>query len=69
VSEQTRAHEATGVAHMRRAVELLTRAIEAAEHGAYKDASLLLRGEAKDRVYFAEIEMRLAEQAAKREKP
>ena len=69
MSEQTRAHEAAGVAHMRRAVELLQQAIEAAEHGDYKDASGLLRGETKDRVYFAEIEMRLAEQAAKREKP
>jgi len=69
VSEQTRAHEAAGVAHMRQAIELLTRAVEAAERGAYKDASGMLRGEAKDRVYFAEIEMRLAEQAAKREKP
>lgn len=67
MSEETRRHEAAGVAHAHRAIELLQQVVEAAERGDYKRASLLLREEAKDRVYFAEIEMRHAELAARRE--
>jgi hypothetical protein len=64
-TQAVREHEGNAISQMHQAIRELETACNAASHGGYDEASKLARS-ARDRLYFADIELRKAQMMAKK---